>query len=230
MRETAARIRRRAWRTFYGARYRWWQSRHVDRLRVRRMAGLEMVVLPGVLDPTWFLSSDVLVAAIERLVRPGDRVLDLGTGTAIGALAAARAGASRVLATDADPVAVRCAEANVLLADTRARIEVRAGDLFEAVTGERFDVVAFNPPWLDRPGATGPARALRLDPALPRRFADGLQAHLAPEGQAVLVLSTHGRPEAWLEPLHAAGHHVSALLRRDRGSEVLTAWLVTPTP
>ncbi|MBI2887936.1 MAG: 50S ribosomal protein L11 methyltransferase [Chloroflexi bacterium] len=50
--------------------------------------------------------------ALERLILPGDRVLDLGTGSGILAIAAARLGASAVLAVDVDPIAVEAARAN----------------------------------------------------------------------------------------------------------------------
>jgi methylase of polypeptide subunit release factors len=189
--------------------------------------GLELRVEPGVLDPAWFFSSEVLVDALAGCVHPADRVLDLGTGTGIGALAAIRAGAGTVIATDIDPVAVACARGNAGRAGAMTRIDVREGDLFLPVAGERFDLVAFNPPWL--PSADGGHdRALRLDPAMPERFAEGLADHLAPGGRAVVVLSTTGDEEAWLAPLRARGHAAAPLLRRDRGSEVLTAWELGP--
>ena len=87
------------------------------------------------LDPVVFLSSDVLADAIAALVKPGMSVLDLGTGSGIGALAAARAGARLVVAIDVDPAAVRNARANVILHDAEAIVSVRAGDLFEPVAG-----------------------------------------------------------------------------------------------
>jgi release factor glutamine methyltransferase len=215
------RLRRAAWRTWYRARWLGWQRRSATRARLRRVAGFEVVVLPGVLDPAWFLSSEVMVDALGEVVRPGSRVLDLGTGCGIGALAAARAGAGTVVATDVDPVAVRCARINVLVA--AVDVDVRHGDLFAPVEGERFDVVAFNPPWL--PVAPRElARALRLDPAVPARFAAELPDHLTPTGQAMVVLSTNGRPEAWLGPLRSAGFRLDEVLQRDRGSETLTVW------
>lgn len=52
------------------------------------------------------------LAALERLVFPGCAVLDVGTGSGILAIAAAKLGAARVLAVDADPVAVGVAREN----------------------------------------------------------------------------------------------------------------------
>lgn len=225
MAEPLARVRRSVWRTWYRVKWRFWQRPQADQVRVRTVRGVTVTVQPGLLDPAWFFSSDVLVDALVADLEPGDRVLDLGTGTGIGALAAARAGAAMVIATDTDPRAVASARLN---AAGEPRIDVRAGDLFQPVAGERFDLIAFNPPWLSRGGDEVHREALRLDPDLPGRFAAGLDDHLAPGGRAIMVLSTTGDADAWLAPLRAAGHHVLPLLVRDRGSEVLTAWRVTP--
>ncbi|HXF61338.1 MAG TPA: 50S ribosomal protein L11 methyltransferase [Caldilineaceae bacterium] len=58
-------------------------------------------------------STRLCLAALEALVRPGDAVLDLGTGSGILAIAAAKLGAQCVVATDIDPVAVTVAQANL---------------------------------------------------------------------------------------------------------------------
>lgn len=52
------------------------------------------------------------VAALEEHVQPGDSVLDLGTGSGVLAIAAAKLGATDILATDIDPIAVRTAIEN----------------------------------------------------------------------------------------------------------------------
>lgn len=224
MPEAVRRVRARAWRGWYRLRWLTWQRWQADRVRVREVRGLRVTVQPGLLDPAWFFSSEVLVDALGCAVRAGDRVLDLGTGTGIGALAAARAGAGAVVATDVDPVAVGCARENTA-ADRR--IEVRAGDLYAPVAGERFDLVAFNPPWLARADDRH-ATALRVEADLPARFAAALPDHLAPAGRALLVLSTTADAETWLAPLRAAGFVAEPLVVRDRGSEVLTAWRLEP--
>jgi release factor glutamine methyltransferase len=188
--------------------------------------GLELVVVPGVLDPALFFSGEVLVDALRRTVRSGDQVLDLGTGSGVGAIAAATAGARRVIATDVDPNAVRCARANAALHGLAGRIEVREGDLFEPVADEQFDVVAFNPPWLSNPQAHRLSLALTDRGAIAQRFADGLGQHLTRDGVGLVVLSTSSRSDLWLAPLDAAGYELSADVVRDRGSETLSAWTI----
>jgi len=80
--------------------------------------------------------------ALEETVQPGANVLDLGTGSGILALAAARLGAANVLALDSDPVAVRAARENVRLNGLEAVVRVEEGTL-DAALGP-FDVIAVN--------------------------------------------------------------------------------------
>jgi release factor glutamine methyltransferase len=219
-----ARLRRRAWRTWYRAKWLLWQRRVVRRDHVTHIAGMDLVVPPGVLDPKIFLSGDVLADAMVALARPGMSVLDLGTGCGIGALVAARAGCGRVIATDIDPVAANSARANAVLRGFGDVIDVRVGDLFEPVADERFDLVAFNPPYLT-PGRPGSYRvAMQGTPALAKRFAMELGERLTPTGRAVLILSTSGPADAWLAPLRASGYEVETVLERDVGSETITAF------
>ncbi len=60
-------------------------------------------------------SSRVALSLLERLVRPGDRVLDLGSGSGILALAAVKLGAARAIGIENDP------EANVVAARNASR-------------------------------------------------------------------------------------------------------------
>ncbi len=82
--------------------------------------------------------------ALETQVRHGDEVLDLGTGSGILAVAAARLGARRVVALDTDPQAVKAARENAVANGVGDVVEVREGTLPEGVAGERFDLIVAN--------------------------------------------------------------------------------------
>jgi Methyltransferase small domain len=92
------------------------------------------------------------------------RSLDLGTGCGVQALhLAGHSGA--VVATDVNERALRLTRFNVALNDVRTPVDVRAGSFFEAVAGERFDLIATNPPFVISP-ATGD-RLVYRDSGLP---------------------------------------------------------------
>lgn len=66
---------------------------------------------------------------LEDAVRPGDRVLDIGTGSGILSIAAAKLGASACRGYDIDPVAVRVARDNVAESSLSDKIEIGVSDL-----------------------------------------------------------------------------------------------------
>ena len=73
------------------------------------------------------------VELIERYVNPGDTIIDVGTGSGILALTAAKLGAARVLAIDVDSVAVRVACENVARNGLSEKITVLSGDLLSGI-------------------------------------------------------------------------------------------------
>jgi ribosomal protein L11 methyltransferase len=79
---------------------------------------------------------------LEEHVRPGDRVLDLGTGSGILAVAAARLGAAEVLALDVEAAAVAVARETVSLNGLAGVVEVGRGGIGSAVPP--YEVVAAN--------------------------------------------------------------------------------------
>ncbi len=85
--------------------------------------------------------------ALERLVEPGMRVLDAGTGSGILAVAAARLGATEIAAFDTDEMAVRSAVANAQENDVGQSIMIWQGDLSGVTehTGRtEWDIVVVN--------------------------------------------------------------------------------------
>jgi methylase of polypeptide subunit release factors len=84
---------------------------------------------------------------------PVDRALDLGTGSGVQALHAARH-ATRVTATDVNPRALRFARLTLALSGVREP-DLRQGSLFEPVGEERYDLIVSNPPFVISPAGTG---------------------------------------------------------------------------
>jgi ribosomal protein L11 methyltransferase len=84
------------------------------------------------------------IAMIEKYLKPGDSFLDVGTGSGILMVAAAKLGAGRVWGTDTDEVAVDVAGNNLIQNKIpTTSFNIITGNLLEKV-GVRFDVVAAN--------------------------------------------------------------------------------------
>lgn len=84
----------------------------------------------------------LLLAQLVRRVTPGCRVFDVGTGSGILAVAAARLGAGRVVAVDIDPEAVEVARTNAAANEVADRVEVSSASA-DVVPGP-FDLVVAN--------------------------------------------------------------------------------------
>lgn len=98
---------------------------------------------PGMAFGTGTHESTALCAGLlETYLKPGGKVLDVGTGSGILAIAAGLLGAKEVLAIDIDPVAVRTANENVQKNSMSAVVTAREGDLLKGARGRYHLVVA----------------------------------------------------------------------------------------
>ena len=90
-------------------------------------------------------TTQLCLEALERLVKPAQDVLDLGSGSGILSIAAAKLGARKVLALDIDPIAVDTTADNARANGVGDRIIAEQGSL-ENVLGSarRFDLVIVN--------------------------------------------------------------------------------------
>ncbi len=88
-------------------------------------------------------TTQTCLQALEEVVTPGVRVLDVGTGSGILAIAAARLGAAAVVGVDTDAVAVKTAKSNAAQNGVGKQIEVWQGSL-ASVPAAEWDVVVVN--------------------------------------------------------------------------------------
>ena len=198
-----------------------------DDFRVERVHGAPFVVMPSVFNPKVPRTGEFLAAQLDsQLVGSETEVLDMGTGSGVCAVIAARH-ARRVVAVDINPEAVRCAGINALMNHLEHRIDVRHGDLFGPVPAERFDIILFNPPFLLGTPRDDRDRAWRSNDVA-ERFAAGVGTHLKPDGFALVLLSTFGDAPVFLEEFRKRGCAVRVLARRRFVNEALAVFRVTP--
>ena len=112
-----------------------------------RAAGFRLVVYPTVFHPKLFLTSEFFARFLATTNLAGKRVADVGTGSGILALAAARAGAT-VVALDINPRAVQAATDNSRANGLCDRVTAIRSDLMSGLEPDcLFDVIISNPPF-----------------------------------------------------------------------------------
>jgi release factor glutamine methyltransferase len=189
---------------------------------------LELAVDPRVLVPrpeTEVLVGLVLDWAASRGSR--GRVLDVGTGSGAIALSLAAEGSFRdVVATDVSADALAAAAGNAARCALAGRVEFRRGALFEAVAGERFDIIVSNPPYIAEAERQSLQPEVRdHEPALAlfggadglsviRPLVTGAPGFLEPGGLLAVELGL-GQGEAVLGLLDATGAFTGARVAAD---------------
>lgn len=88
-------------------------------------------------------TTSLCLRLLEKYIRTGDKVYDVGTGSGILAIASAKLGAGRVLAVDLDPLACRVAAENIMRNDVADKVQVLQGNLLELVE-DSADLVVSN--------------------------------------------------------------------------------------
>jgi release factor glutamine methyltransferase len=167
---------------------KYWLDQRAKKHVRTRVAGFDLEVLPGVFHPRYFGSSSILANFVSSLPLSERSFLEVGSGSGVVSLCAARAGAA-VTAVDINPDAVRCTLDNA--GRNRLRVDARAGDLFAPVAGMQFAVIAWNPPFLPAEPRT-PAEAAFYggpDYDVIRRFAGDVRRFVLPGGSVYTILS-----------------------------------------
>ncbi|MDO8604454.1 MAG: methyltransferase [bacterium] len=109
---------------------------------------VKIIVEDGVFtpDPSLSYSASVIIQNLPLL--NGLRVADVGTGTGIIAIFAAKQGAREVVATDVSGVAIENAQVNVIANNVVDRVKILKTNLLDDVQG-KFDLICANLPILD---------------------------------------------------------------------------------
>ncbi|MEJ2746444.1 MAG: 50S ribosomal protein L11 methyltransferase, partial [Anaerolineae bacterium] len=138
-------------------------------------------------------TTQMCLLALEKLVQPGMTVLDVGTGSAILAIAAAKLGANSLLGIDTDKLAVTTATANAAQNDVAAQIDIRQGTL-DTVEQRGWDMVVVN----------------ILAPVIISMLAqDHLMDYVAENGRLILSGIIEEQGEAVVTAVNAAGGYIT---------------------
>ena len=150
------------------------------------LGGKELLVF----DSVYWPREDSYLLAESVRVREGAKALDMGCGCGIQAINMALQGAD-VVAVDINPKAVENTTENARKLGLGEKITAMESDLFSALGGGKFDVIAFNPPYLPREGKKDAALdGGRQGGEVIHNFLDKLQFHLAAEGECFFIASS----------------------------------------
>jgi len=190
----------------------------------------------------------VAQAPLPAALGPQDAAWDIGTGTGVLAAVLLRRRVARVVATELSPRALACADDNLTRLGLRERVALLATDLFpEGVA----PLIVCNPPWLPgKPVSAVEQAVYDPDHRMLRGFLSGVGAHLAPGGEAWLILSdlaehlglrSRAQLMQWIDegglqvrdrldvrPRHGKAHDRGDPLHAARSREVTSLWRLAP--
>ncbi|MGW6445728.1 50S ribosomal protein L11 methyltransferase [Lentzea sp. NPDC055074] len=193
----------------------------LDRPSVFSFQGEEWDLLPEVFAPQYSPSTGAAMGFLgligpDRVAPPGS-FLEIGAGSGVIAVTAALAGATRVVATDVNPQAVRNTRMNAERHGVADRVEVVESDLFAGLDpGEQFDTVFWSTPYVRAPEEfqfTNAHDRAYVDPgyATHRRFLAEAGKWVTDGGSVLLHFSGRGDLPALLRFAGEAGQGLRAV-------------------
>ena len=176
----------------------------------------EFIVYPSVFHPS--LDSMALVQSFN--ISKGDKVLDLCTGSGVIAIFSALKGASKVIALDINPQAIKCVKENAKRHNVEEIIDAKVSDMFSALENPEkylnmFDVITINPPFTPHIAKTYEERTMwDQDLNVHKVFFRNLDKYLAKNGRAYISHAAFGAVDEMKEMAIKADFKVTLLSKK----------------
>lgn len=122
-------------------------KRYLSNVRYFKYKDIKVKILPGVFHPGFFFSTKILLKYLESVKLADLKFLELGAGTGLIAIFAAKEGAS-VTASDISLTAIENLKINIDL--NNITFEIIRSDLFEGIYEKQFDLIVINPPYFPK--------------------------------------------------------------------------------
>jgi len=159
------------------------------RIKIVRVDSTTLFVPPNIFSPKFTISSKLLADVLMHELKEDDIVLDMGTGSGVLAIIAARRSA-RVYATDISLEALATAILNAKINNVLDKITFLKGSLFKPLGNLRFSLILFNPPYLYGTPRSTYERAIVGDPYIIFAFLKEARDYLLPNGRILMTYST----------------------------------------
>lgn len=213
-----------------------------------RKNGIEIPALGDRIHPHYGVFSPVRGEYLDLVAKAPlpslELAFDIGTGTGVIAAILAKRGIKKIIATDQDDRALACAKENLARLNLLPQVDLIKTNLFP---DGKAELIVCNPPWIPaRPNAAIEYAVYDQDSQMLRGFLAGLSKHLAPSGEAWLIMSdlaehlgVRSAQEFWqwidlnglevigkmdIRPRHAKVNDNSDPLHQARAAEITSLW------
>jgi release factor glutamine methyltransferase len=105
---------------------------------------IQLEIPPEVFHPGFFFSTRLLLRHLANLPVAGKQFLELGAGSGLISIVAAKKGA-QVTASDINTIAIAALKENARR--NKVKLNIVQSDLFQAIPRQKFDLIAINPPY-----------------------------------------------------------------------------------
>jgi release factor glutamine methyltransferase len=194
--------------------WRW----YVRKTRQSQWKDVEVSVPPGVFHPGLYLSTRFLLRHLENCDLKDKTFLELGSGSGMIAIQAAKQGA-RVTATDISAAAIAATTDNAQA--NKVQIQVQHSDLFTALPPQAFDYIVINPPYYPANPTHESEYAWYCgeDFAYFQQLFSGLAPFTHPTSQVLMVLSEDCKIRSITAIATQKGWNMIVIAQRSRWAE-----------